>query len=162
MYKYLKIIFFFEFHPVQETNKINNQIFSSKNGINKQWFSYHKEELALYCSQCLSFSSSNSIFVKGMKDVLHIFIRVSSHRESVASYITWRYINIFVNKILWKRILHQKTGIPYRGKTSKAAYILSDNVAKHGNFPEIVLFLDKYNKELNKNLQDCIRNSRIT
>ena len=84
---------FCEFHPVQETNKINNQIFSSKNGINKQWFSYHKEELALYCSQCLSFSSSNSIFVKGMKDVLHIFIRVSSYRESVASYITWRNIH---------------------------------------------------------------------
>ena len=26
---------FFEFHPVQETNKINNQIFLSKNGVNR-------------------------------------------------------------------------------------------------------------------------------
>ena len=32
---------FFEFHPVQETNKINNEIFLSKNGVNRH---VHKDE----------------------------------------------------------------------------------------------------------------------
>lgn len=81
---------------MQETNKRNNEIFLCKNGVNKQWLSYQKDEHTEACSMCLAFPSSNSVFTKGMECMQGMFTQVSehkmpsSHMDSVASYITWK------------------------------------------------------------------------
>lgn len=178
---------FYEHHPIQDTDKINKEIFTCKNGVKRKWLSYNGDKHALYCSMCLGFSSSESKFVTGMKDIRHMFTRVTehemsaSHRNSVSSYITWENKSIehsFDNqKIARKNYIQEKrdvlcrvidivrligkTGIPYRGHANEGAYTLNDNTVKHGNFLELVLLLAKYDSVLNSHVQECIRKSLL-
>ena len=176
---------FYNYHPKQDTDKINKEIFSCKNGVKRKWLSYNDNQHALYCSMCLGFSQSESTFVTGMKDIRHMFTRVNehemsaSHRNAVSSYITWvnRGIEHSLDnqKLARKKFVLEKrdvlcrvidivrvigkTGISYRSHANEEAYTLNDNSAKHGNFLELVLLLGKYDSTLNTHVQECVRKS---
>lgn len=81
---------FFEFHPIQDFNKTEQQPFNYKktffrpDGGLRYWLTYNENKKSFFCSVCLAFARSNdeSKFISGMNDFKHLYCRINDHENS--------------------------------------------------------------------------------
>lgn len=60
---------FFKHQPCQTSfNTVLNKAFFRKDGTNRKWLSYCEKTNSLFCTVCLAFSKSDSLFANGLKN----------------------------------------------------------------------------------------------
>lgn len=164
-------VLFWNYHPNQKTNnQVVKRSFFRKDGTNRWWLSYNKENHSLHCSVCIAFlsTSENSAFIKGLTDWRHVHTRVEEHersschlkcstaylveqKKSSVSHLLARnhHDEIGKRRQVMERVvdvvkLIGKRGLSYRGSKEEAAYTLDNDEIDHGTFLEVMKLLGKY------------------
>lgn len=76
---------FFEYQPQQPFFEIpfkTSKAFYRKDKSQRFWLSYDIHSQSLFCSVCLSFSSEDNVFTRGLSHWTHIYQRINEHEKS--------------------------------------------------------------------------------
>ncbi|KAL4104770.1 hypothetical protein QTP88_020046 [Uroleucon formosanum] len=123
---------FFEFHPIQDFNKTEQQPFNYKktffrpDGSLRYWLTYNENKKYFFCSLCLAFAKK------------------VEHRRMIFQRI------VDVIKLIGKR------GLSSRGAYESAKDLANPNVS-YGNFLDILLLLAKYDAPLDEHIKLVIK-----